>query len=636
MWVAAIAVAIAGCDSLVSGHLSIVVTLEDVVPRSSPASGGQEISVLGRNFHEDAALELEGLRVTSLTRHSSERLSFVTTPGPFGLKDLTVTNPGGSHHTLENALAYSANRINFVTPNVLFDRRDGQVIVVGVLDAEPGDDVLWQSDDGAYQSLLNRGSQFETIDPGLPAIGFLAARDVDQDGLMDVVLQDGLYLGLGDGRFSSRVPGPFPDAVQVLIGKFSGHDPELMVIGPGDPSAVTIFSLANGRLQQRGHEQQVDLCMMCCGADQPRQFAVGDLTGDGSEDVVFLRDRPGISEGPLVTVPGPDLDFVGAMANLDLDHPETSDWRSSTCPRAIEITRVGRDEQPEVVTYAYRVQAGHPHGLTTDSDPLCQNDSTDALTHFPWDTPFRTAVAVAACGRGELEIAVWNGIQPTLETKSELPIPAATVAVADLDGDPIPDLIATTGRGVEGLYGAKSTEVAFVPIPGAAVSWFPDSWGAAKVIRGQQAGRSVIAGAFRNVLAIFALDGEQLQLDGTVSLPDTDNIRQLRACDIDGDGNHEWIVGGTGTRLVSFPGVFVLDGKGKLLQQEMITDTRSADPEDSGLVTADLNGDGHCDVLFATKERLVGWQSHAGILQASPGHRLIPPRSPRKNGGHRR
>lgn len=246
--------------------------------------------------------------------------------------------------------------------------------------------VFRQNFAGAYENI-----QFLPLPTGQTTMKFILA-DVDVDGLLDLVVTEyaagsvRIHLGNGDGTFSTNyvayAVGPEPTAL-VLKDLNNDQRPDLIVSNLSDGTISVLMGAAGGGFFPRATYP--------AGGSQPAWVGLTDFNGDGRDDLVTTVSQPAAIAVSMGNGNGsfqsPRIFPTGA--NLSLRTPVIQDMTADGVP---DITVADGSNQ----FYIFR---GVPNGTLSLSTIICDG--------------------------------VLGGI--------------ANVAVADYDGNALPDVCALTG-----------------------------------------------------------------------------------------------------------------------------------------------------------------------------------------------
>ncbi|MGH9380579.1 MAG: FG-GAP-like repeat-containing protein [Thermoanaerobaculia bacterium] len=314
-------------------------------------------------------------------------------------------------------------------------------LAVGDFDGDGQEDLAWAGVDGAVTVRWGGGGEKTELPAAEAAGSRLAASDLDDDGISDLLQYGGraprLFLGNAERRLGEDSGRPGPRGVWTTVTALDYDiegDLDLVVAGPGGVDLRR--NALTGPLESVGRH-----ALPSREWPEIRDLVVSDLDRDGDLDLVVvtadgLVRLDNLRQGRFVEIPlggGPRLVPAGARAAVAAD--------------------LDNDGWPDLVV------AGR--GLT-----LLRNDGGDFV---PWPLPQRLAtsarfdsvVALDADLDGRLDLAV-TGPQGTVlllqrpGTQFEFVTPAEVAAATslvglDLDGDGDEDLVEGGERGLRAL-----------------------------------------------------------------------------------------------------------------------------------------------------------------------------------------
>jgi hypothetical protein len=271
------------------------------------------------------------------------------------------------------------------------------------------------------------------------------ASDLDLDGTIDLVSANGgddtlsVFLGAGDGSYRDRVDYLVGDAPRrVLSGDFDGDGtPDLVSMNVSSDSVTMLLGGGDGtfRLLRDAY----------CGV-APTAMAADDLDGDGKLDllvlhtyciVTFLRGLGGgILAEPASILTGSEQ--TKSMALADFNGDSRTDLAVALDGGDLVRILLGSGDGTFVAGSTFRA-GDRPHYLTAGD--LNRDGAMDLVVA----NDFEDLSVVLGDGRGGFS-------RPLVIDTVEGPSPAA---IADLDGDDIPDLAAADGgwNGVRLFHG---------------------------------------------------------------------------------------------------------------------------------------------------------------------------------------
>jgi plastocyanin len=475
--------------------------------------------------------------------------------------------------------------------------------------------VLLGNGDGTFQapqvySSLSYGGPFDII-----------AGDFNRDGKIDLAVANivensiQVYLGNGDGTFKAPVSyptGPEPFSVAALD---MNHDGKLDLV------IDAIGGLANNNSQILiGNGDGTFQAATEIGTSSPigGRIAIGDLNRDGAPDVFFY--------GGLSLPAGLLLNVGNSNGNPAFSPPMSVPAGGSSSSDALVVGDFDHDGILDIAS-AYNDGSG------TIGVMLGQTDGTFVLKQTlssPVKTPATGALAegqlcvkVSACGtlagktylaesdptNNVVDVFSWNGTGFNSPTAYSLAGAGGSspgpVAIADLDGDGIPDIIVgygTAGSGVAILFGSFNGDGTF-QIPAVGVS------NAGGIVQALAVGNLCVVSACgpnegkadyvlitnSSTAPVQVFLGNGLSRQFTLKTTYTANISpsSVAIADVNRDGIPDLIVGNGGSNDIS-----VLLGNGDGTFKPAVNYPVAAGTlVPSSVEVADLNGDGKPDLM---------------------------------------
>jgi hypothetical protein len=324
----------------------------------------------------------------------------------------------------------------------------GAAMVSGDLNGDGKPDLVVSEPTALHAVLNGGGGSFAStaIDSAGTDLSAPALGDFDGDGKLDVAITHrmaakvGVLLGNGDGSFRAAKDSPTsePNAWSVTAGDLN-HDGKLDLIAPISSPSMTVDALlgvGDGTFQTAKTWQ--------AGAD-PEYAALADLDGDGKLDAIVTN---WIGKGVSAALGSGDGTFKSATT-------------TAGAQRGVVATDLNGDGRPDVVA-----------GAEMRGVAVFLNDGHGALKPaVAFSTGFVTFnVAVADFnGDGKPDVVAYGGAQlaflagdgagafgsPTTVAVAMLSnIDSGQIAVADFDGDGLPDVAALA---VDGIHLLRNT-----------------------------------------------------------------------------------------------------------------------------------------------------------------------------------
>jgi hypothetical protein len=524
------------CDPLAGDDLAVRLRVDAVTPSLLPTRGGTVVSVIGANFDPGVTVTIDDTPVQLVTRHDAGRLTFVSPPLPdTGTCELVVANPDGGR-AVRPCQAFAAEvRLEDDTLLVPTDGRPD--FVTGDVDGD-GDQDLVVHAERLVRVARNDGQGW--FDDG-PAAALddderlLLAADLDGDGQADLVTTLGVRAGAADGSLGPRAD--FGHALDgnppvALTGDFDGDGlRELVAVQVDDilghPPFQIVYRFADGLLTEL--DLRVDLAVSPRHDGRPEPPAVGDLDGDGRDDLAFVGpdERLHVAFGPeLDPATGWSLEIPGAPPGQWV--VRALDWSGDgLLDLLVHDSYFGADLQLVVLGTGTR-DLGPVEDL---GDPCPAGPVTAVLPGTTLDT---VTISGVQCADGSTrltrdgEITIYDGAV------------GDGARLAFLDDDGFPDLAHTTGAGVVARFGSFGRELlshrtlAIGDRDLDRLSWTQH------VTTGRFGADHAFAGAATDHLVRYT-PGRPPAAGDALPLPGGRTIGGLWACDVDGDGTDELV-----------------------------------------------------------------------------------------------
>lgn len=362
----------------------------------------------------------------------------------------------------------------------------GALVVAPAAHAAPADVVLVETSAQQVDTPLTNGTS------PLDAV----FGDLDGDGHLDLVNVRyangiGIQYGRGDGTFDPLVVRPFASqGTKVAVGDLDadGYD-DVVTAGIGGTPSVAVYRGGSARDLAAPTLTPVALVGSPFGMQRPQSVAVGDLDGDGHEDVVV-----GNGSGSYTVLVG---DGTGALTPSGVSF--TGSTNSSATVQAVDLDGDGRLD----------LFASMRSGLT-----VWRSTSTG-----PGSFGFTAGVTRSIDGRG---FEAWTYDLADLDGDGELDLVLASVW--SLAANPVAGVFVVPGNG-DGTFAAAATQIAAGNHSGAAVADL-DGDGLADVA-------SVNADTAALTVYVANGDGTYTPAPSTNPVGDT---HQVLTADVDDDG----------------------------------------------------------------------------------------------------
>jgi hypothetical protein len=310
---------------------------------------------------------------------------------------------------------------------------DGKLDIVAANDHDATASVLLGKGDGTFVPRVD----FST--GAYPYPSSVALGDLDGDGNLDMVVAKspesseadsslGVFLGKGDGTFAAMVEYPTGGGSQSLaLGDLNGDGRLDVATTNFTTSTVSVLlGKGDGTLDSRADYPT---------GDHPRQLALGDLDGDGKLDIVAANLRASTVSVLLGSGDGAFADKV--------------DYSTGNIPTSLALGDLNRDGWLDIVTANQPLM----YEKSTVSVLLGSGHGTFAeATSFPAENPLYWVTLADLDGDGTLDLILASGAALTVQRgKGDGTFAAAayyptslgtqSLALGDLDHDGDLDLV---------------------------------------------------------------------------------------------------------------------------------------------------------------------------------------------------
>jgi hypothetical protein len=439
-----------------------------------------------------------------------------------------------------------------------------------------------------------------TFSVGYPILS-IATADFDGDGTPDVAALTeaceycqgavSILLNNGHGGFQperdhpvgTSFLGPTPQAL--AVGDFNGDGkPDLVAVNGGDSTISILLNRGGGSFSGQRRYQ-----LGCC----PGAVAVGDFNGDGKLDLV-VNVGPTVSGGYTILLGNGDGTFGSPVAY------------SAQSTVSIAVGDFNGDGKEDLALL----------GAGTVSIALGNGDGTfqKPVSYATGGTSSTFVATGDFNGDGKLDLAVASGSGVSIlfgggDGTFGLPqmhsVPGAlSLAVADLNGDGIPDIAVAGTTTVNdnnvlsvllGSGGGNFRPALILNVPGA-----PQSIAVADV--NGDGNPDLVVGEDQFAVAVLAGNGSGQFQQAPAGYP---AAYYMVAADFNSDGKLD--IAGAG-----YSGIVIMLGNGDGTFQPPIVVTKRS----GGLAVGDLNGDGKPDLVITRDEDY----GHPGTVTVMLGH----------------
>ena len=480
----------------------------------------------------------------------------------------------------------------------------------------------------------------------------VAVGDFRGDGHRDLAVIAGtgnstavnVFLGNGDGSFQTARPVPVPsDSVSIAAGDFIGDGKADLVVGITD-NLELFLSNGDGSFRNGGE--------INVGFDvQPTSIVVADFHGDGRQDIVVTLDvgdvlelkgnGDGTFQAPVIVGSLIPSGFFAAVAgDVNNDHKPDLIVATATTAQLLVGNGDGTFQSPVPFDPGFPLAVADANGdgipdlvFATPSGIRERLGNGDCTFQDPNDVSFAAgtpATVIGAAdftGSGRLDALVANIVPPAVDLRATavsvlLNNGDGTLATAPsyATGQQPSDVVAGafTAGGLPDLVTADSGAIHLLPNNGDGTFQSPITLAAGRftnlVVRDFNGdGNLDLAALTRTpqglLVVVFPGNGDGTFQAPRVSFVGTSSLipAKMVAGDFEGDGHVDLALVANDETPGHFQGVvIVLRGNGDGTFQ--VSDTRRvADPFTivTGLAAADVNGDGHLDLVETNRDGTV-------------------------------
>lgn len=451
----------------------------------------------------------------------------------------------------------------------------------------------------------------------------MGVGDYDHDGALDVVTCNAgvggndltVHVGFNDGTLmeaGSGIPvNSFPSGL--LQANFDGDAFDDLIITRGNDNTIVF-------LKGLGNSDFFAPPGPAIGVGQnPVGAAAADLDGDGKLDLVVADGGGDTTPGGITVLKG---DGDGTFALVQQPDPSKPGMSTDSLPaelgtRAVAVGNIDSDPGLDVLAVNTRsnsisVYTSDGQGIFTPRGTLPAGDAPQDLALIDLNDDGKLDLVLAIADGDAVTVQLGNGDR-TFGTAQSYPVGTAPtrIALGDLNGDHLLDIVASNSR-------SGDVSVLLATAPGV--------YGTARTFVADAEPQAVALGAFDKDGLLGAVTANLGAASATVALlrnrgggvlHGVEDVRAdntpsgLVAADVDGDGLPDLLVSGSTGEVAIFPAQASGFGPPNRL---------NIGGRASGVAAADLNGDALPDIIAVdgANDRVAIFLSHGGGRFADP------------------